>query len=118
MSTAIKMVLTDFTRIEGVNGVAIVSKDGFVIESVMPGGNIDPDALAAMITTLAGAAHQLSEELKLGDMDLLIGEYKNNYVLVADMEKAYFVVVADRRAVLGRIRYEIKRQRDRIRAAL
>ena len=118
MSSALRTVLTDFTRIEGVTGVALVSKDGFIIESIIPGGGIDPDALAAMVTTLIGAAQRIAEELKFGDLDIVMAEYRNNYLLLEDVGPAYFVVIADRRAVLGRIRFEMKRQRDRIRAAI
>jgi len=117
-STPIRSVLTDFTRIEGVQGVALVSKDGFIIDSIIPGGGIDPDALAAMVTTLLGAASRLSEELKFGDLDIIMAEYRNNYVLLQDLGPAFFVVIADRRAILGRLRYEMRRQRDRIRAVL
>ncbi len=117
-TSPLRAVLTDFTRIEGVQGVAVVSKDGYMIDYIMPAGGIDPDALAAMVTTLIGAAGRLAEELRLGDIDLLTVEYRNSYVLMEDIGPAFFVVLADRRAILGRIRYEMKRQRDRIRAAL
>ncbi len=110
--------MTEFTRIEGVRGCAVIGKDGFVIENVLMGGGIDPDALAAMVTTLYGTADRLGGELKLGDVDIAIIEYANNYVLVQDLGEALFTVLADKRAILGRIRFEMKRQRDRVRAAL
>ncbi len=118
MSSALRTVLSDFTRIEGVSGVALISKDGFPIEYIMPRGDVDPEALAAMVVTLIGAATRISEELRFGDLDIVTAEYRNNYLLMEDVGPAFFVVIADRRAVLGRIRFEMKRQRDRIRAAL
>ncbi len=75
MSSALRTVLTDFTRIEGVAGVAFVSKDGFVIESIIPGGGI--------------------EELRFGDLDIVVAEYRSNYLLLEDVEPAYFVVIAE-----------------------
>ncbi len=116
-ATPLRSVLMDFTRIEGVQGVAIVSKDGFIVDSVISGG-FDPEALAAMVTTLAGTATRISEELRFGDLDILIGEYRNNYLLLEDLGEAYLVVIADKRAILGRVRYEVRKQRDRVRAAL
>lgn len=89
-----------------------------MIESVMPAGAMDPDALAAMIVTLYGAATKMSEELKMGSIDLLTVETATNYVLLQDLGEVVFAVIADRTALLGRIRYEMRRQRDRIRAAL
>ncbi|KSW10735.1 dynein regulation protein LC7 [Pyrodictium occultum] len=119
MSSPMRVVLTDFTRIEGVTAAAIVSKDGFVIDYVHTGeASIDPDSLAAMVTTLYGAATRLGEELNLGDITDVIIEYRNNYVLFDDVGEALTVLVADRRAILGRLRYELKKQRERIRSAL
>ena len=118
MSSALRSILSDFTRIEGVNGACIISKDGFVVEHVMPGITMDLDALAAMIVTIYGASGRLSEELKLGDLDLMTLEYLNNIVLIENLGDVLLAVIADRRAILGRIRYEIKRQKDRIKAAL
>ncbi len=118
MSSPLRVVLTDLTRIEGVTGVAVVSKDGFVIDYVMPGGGIDLDALAAMVTTLYGAATRLGEELRMGEIENFMVEYRNNYVLLDDLGEALVVLLAERRAILGRLRYELRRQRDRIRAAL
>jgi len=118
MSSALKTVLSDFTRIEGVRGACIISKDGFMVESVMPVGGIDPDALAAMIVTLFGTAVKMGEELKMGSTELVTIEFMNNYVLIEDLGDVVFTVIAERAALLGRIRYEMKRQKDRVRAAL
>ncbi len=119
MSSATRVVLSDFTRIEGVNAAVIVSKDGFVIDMVHSGeASFDPDSLAAMITTLYGASSRLGEELQLGEPDMVTLEYKNNYILVEDVGEALVAVLADKRAILGRIRYELKKQRDRIRSVL
>jgi len=119
LSTPLQAILGEFTRLQGVRGAIIVSKDGFVIEASIPGGlGIDLDALAAMITTVYGAAERMGSELKLGDMDMLIFEYANSYVLIQDLGEAIFSVISDRTAYLGRVRYEMKKQKDRIRAAL
>jgi predicted regulator of Ras-like GTPase activity (Roadblock/LC7/MglB family) len=117
-SSPLRVVMSDFTRIEGVNGCAVISKDGFVIDSIITGANIDPDALAAMVTTLYGTADRLGSELKLGDVDIVIVEYANNYALLQDIGEALFTVIADKRTILGRIRFEMKRQKDRLKAAL
>ncbi len=119
MSSPLQTIVAEFTRIQGVRGAIIVSKDGFVIEASTPGGlEIDLDALAAMITTVYGAADRMGSELKLGDMDMVILEYANSYVLLEDLGEAVFTVISDRTAYLGRIRYEMKKQKDRIKAAL
>ncbi len=119
MSSPMRVVLTDFTRIEGVLAAAIVSKDGFVIDMVHTGeATFDPDSLAAMITTLYGASVRLGEELGIGELSDVILEYKNNYALIEDVGEALVALIADKRAILGRLRYELKKQRERIRSVL
>lgn len=117
-ASPLRAILTEFNRLEGVRGTIVISKDGFPIEILLTATNIDPEALSAMVVTLFGSADKLSSELRLGDTEIIIIEYSNNYVLVQDLGEALFTVLADRRAILGRIRFEMKRQRDRIRAAL
>lgn len=119
MSSPMRVVLADFTRIEGVQAAAIVSKDGFIIDHVFTGEtSFDPDSLAAMVTTLYGAATRLGDELNLGDITGVIIEYRNSYILFDDVGEALVVIVADRRAILGRLRYELRKQRERIQSVL
>ncbi|HID41604.1 MAG TPA: roadblock/LC7 domain-containing protein [Pyrodictium sp.] len=114
-----RVVLTDFARIEGVQAAGIVSKDGFVIDYVFTGEtSLDLDSLAAMVTTLYGAATRLGDELNLGDITGVIIEYRNSYMLFDDVGEALVVIVADRRAILGRLRYELRKQRERIKSVL
>ena len=78
-SSPMRVVLADFTRIEGVQAAAIVSKDGFIIDHVFTGEtSFDPDSPAAMVTTLYGAAARLGDELNLGDITGVIIEYRNS----------------------------------------
>jgi len=78
-SSPMRVVLADFTRIEGVQAAAIVSKDGFIIDHVFTGEtSFDPDSPAAMVTTLYGAATRLGDELNLGDITGVIIEYRNS----------------------------------------
>ncbi|AEM39296.1 Roadblock/LC7 family protein [Pyrolobus fumarii 1A] len=114
----LRRVLSDFARIEGVRGIAVVSKDGFVIDAVVPVGGLDLEALAAMVMTVYGASERLGEELRLGKNELITGEYENGIMLVYDIGDAVVAVVAEKSAILGRIRYELKRQAPRIKAAL
>ncbi len=114
----LRRVLSDFARLEGVRGVAVVSKDGFVIDAVVPVGGLDVEALAAMVMTVYGAGERLGEELKVGKSELITGEYEHGMILIYDIGDAVVTVVAEKTAILGRIRYELKRQAPRIKAAL
>jgi predicted regulator of Ras-like GTPase activity (Roadblock/LC7/MglB family) len=118
-ASPMRAVLADFTRIEGVVAAALISKDGFVIDFVHTGeARFDPDSLAAMMTTLYGAGVRLGQELGLGELDDVILEYRGHYILVEDVGEALTALVADRRAILGRLRYELRKQKERIRSIL
>ncbi|MEB3765726.1 MAG: roadblock/LC7 domain-containing protein [Desulfurococcales archaeon] len=121
MSVAVGRVLTDIMRVPGVSAVFVVSKEGFIIEKAVGGGlDIDEDAAAAMITTVYGSTSQLGEELKLGTPDTVTLEYPGHYVLLHDLGGDHMVVVIAEKAkaILGRLRYEIKKQAPRIKQSL
>jgi predicted regulator of Ras-like GTPase activity (Roadblock/LC7/MglB family) len=113
------MILNEMIRVEGMKAILVVSKDGFLIDYVSQmGKEIDPESVAAMVVTVYGAMKRFGEEFNLGDLDLATGEYENNTVLIANLGEAIVVLITDKNALLGRIRYEIKKQRDRLKAAL
>ncbi len=121
MSAAVGRVLTDMIRIPGVAAVFVVSKDGFIVEKAVGGGlEVDEDAIAAMITAVYGSTNQLGEELKMGTPDTVTLEYPGHYVLLHDLGGEHMVaVMAEKaRAVLGRLRYEIRKQAPRIKQSL
>ncbi len=119
VESPLKLVLNEMMRVEGMKAILVVSKDGFLIEYVSQlGKEVDPESIAAMIVTVYGATKRFGEEFGLGDMDMSIIEYEKNTVLMADLGEAIVVVITDKSALLGRIRYEIKKQRDRLKAAL
>lgn len=114
----LKRILVDFSRIEGVKGAIVVSMDGFPIEAIVPSGDIDLEALAAMVITIYGAAKRFGDEFKLSDTEILMSEYAGGTLLIQKLRNAIFAVVADKTTILGRIRYEMERQKPRIEAAL
>ncbi len=117
VESPLKKILNEMTRVEGVKAVLVVSKEGFTIDfSAVE--EVDPESIAAMIVTLYGAATRFGEEFKLGNLEILTSEYENAVVLIAEVGDALVVMLADKSAILGRIRYELKRQKERIRAAL
>ena len=108
-------------RVPGVTATFIVSKEGFIVEKAIGGGvNIDEDAVAAMITTVYGSTTQLGEELNLGEPEMITLEFPGYYVLLNDLGGEHMIIVLAEKAkaVLGRLRYEIKKQSPRIRQSI
>ena len=115
----LRMILNEMMRVEGIKAVLVVSKDGFLIEYVSAlGKEIDPESIAAMIMSVYGALQRFAEEFNLGEMDMATAEYSKNMTLLTDIGEAIVVVITDRSALLGRIRYELKKQKERLKAAL
>ncbi len=116
--TPLKRVLTDLSRIPHVQGVFVVSKEGFIVESITASGAFDEEALAAMITTAMGSIETLGKELELGKPEIATLEFSGSITLITDLGEHVVALVAERGAVLGRLRYELKKQLPRIRASL
>ncbi len=114
----VRRVLSEIAKLEGVRGALVVSKDGFVIDAVIPAAGVNKDAVAAMVTSMFDAAANFSREFGLGDLNLMTIEYANSLALGAPVGDAYLVVLAESGATIGRIRYEIQKQKDRLKAAL
>ena len=114
----LKRVLSEFTRIEGVTGAIVVSKDGYVIDALVPTGEINAEAVGAMIVGVFNNSNDFGKELGLGDVALITAEYANGLVIAEDLGNAYLVVVAEKGAVLGRIRYEVQKQKERLKTLI
>lgn len=119
VESPLRRILNEMVRVEGVNAAMVISKDGFVIDFVLSAsGEIDPESVAAMLVTVHGAVKRFGEEFQLGNVELTTVEYEKGKVLLADVEDAIVVLITSKDALLGRVRYELKRQKDRIQAAL
>lgn len=120
MSSPLQRILGEMTRIPGVVAVFIVSKEGFVVDKAATGTlNIDEDAFAAMVTAVLGSIEQLGGELEIGRPETTTLEFPGHYLLIQDIGDNIVAMLADRsQAVLGRLRYELKKQAPRITNAL
>lgn len=101
-------VLSDFLSIEGVNAVALVGRDGFVIDSST---NLDMnmDALGAFVATSVEAAENLGKELKLGKMEQYLSEFTDGKVIMAPVKDDILAVFASENVVIGSVRYAINK---------
>jgi uncharacterized protein len=111
-------ILSDLTKVEGVNAAAIVGRDGFIIEHV---ANIqmDVDALGAMASTSVGTSEAMGIELGKGTFEQVIVELEKGPIILSLVtENEILAIVAEHGANIGRIRYEVKKNKDRITAAL
>lgn len=101
-------LLSGLTALRGVTAAAIVDGDGFPIR-LRHDFEIDQDALGVAVQIVLGAARQAAEKVNHGDTDLVLSENRQGLVLLAPLTKGLvLVVMTDRSAMLGAVRFELK----------
>lgn len=114
----LKPLLEEFLKIEGVTAAVVVGRDGFVIESAVS-GKVDIEALGAMASTGLGTAEAMGHTLQKGELAQMLVELERGPILLAPLSAEELIaLVADTNSNIGRIRYELKKNRERIVAAL
>ncbi len=118
MSEIARRILGEITRIEGVRAAIVVSRDGLVLDAVIPRRDINAEDIAVAIMQIFNAADKLGKDFGLGSSDITSVEYTNGIIMIGSMGENVLAVVAERGAMLGMIRNEIKKQKERLRAAI
>lgn len=114
----LKPLLEEFLKIEGVSAAVVVGRDGFVIESAVS-GKVDIEALGAMASTGLGTSEAMGSTLGKGELSQMLVECEKGPVLLSPLSADELIaLVADTTANIGRIRYELKKNKERIIAAL
>lgn len=114
----LQRVLRELIKTEGINTAVVVGADGFVIEHVSQ-INVDADALGAMASTSYGMSVAMGSLLSKGNCEHVLVELEHGPILLTLVSKnEILAVMAAKGANLGRIRYEMKKYKDRIAAAL
>lgn len=114
----LKQLLGEFLKLDGVTAAVVVGRDGFVIESAIS-GKVDIDALGAMASTGMGTSEAMGAELGKGDLRQMLVELDNGPILLSPLSTDELIaIVAETDVNIGRIRYELKKNKDRLIAAL
>jgi predicted regulator of Ras-like GTPase activity (Roadblock/LC7/MglB family) len=116
---SVKDQLAELAKVEGITSAVVVSRDGFVIEGVSSNGDIDNEAVGAVISAGMGSSAVMGSELKVGSMSQMMVEYERGVIVVNFLgDEAVLATVADLRANLGNVRYQVKKRAPGIQAAL
>lgn len=111
MAKSVKEALEDFLRIEGVTAVAIVGRDGFVIESASR-IKLDPDALGAVVASAIGASEMVGKDFSMGKLEQYLLEFEMGKAIIAAAGNDILVLTTDTTAVIGSVRYAVKKGID------
>ncbi len=91
---------------------AVVSIDGLIIASALP-GSVEEDRVSAMSAAMLSLGERISIELKRGDLDQVYIRGDNGYVMLTSVgQDAVLTVMASVNAKLGLIFLDIKRTAD------
>ncbi len=104
----LRAVLNEFLSVKGVIVAAVVGRDGFVIDSA-GSGDIDMEALGAMVATAIGTSESLGQEFELGAMESYLAEFAGGKILMAAVRDDILAVVTDPAAVIGGVRYSVRK---------
>jgi predicted regulator of Ras-like GTPase activity (Roadblock/LC7/MglB family) len=114
----LKQILGEFLNLEGVSAAVVIGRDGFVIESAVS-GKMDIDALGAMASTGIGTSEAMGRELGKGQLTQMLVELDKGAIIISPLSKDELIaIVGENVSNLGRIRYELKKNKERLVAAL
>jgi uncharacterized protein len=111
MAKSVKESLAEFLRIDGVSAVAVVGRDGFVIESASK-MKLDMDALGAVVASAIGASEMVGKDFAMGKLEQYLLEFEMGKAIIAAAGEDILVLTTDANAVIGSVRYAVKKGID------
>lgn len=113
----LKELLTEFTKLQGVNAVCLVGRDGFLLDSIAKTG-FDAEMIGAIASSGFGTSESMGKQLGKGAMLMSMVEFDDGPVLFSPVgADAIFVIIADRDANLGMVRMKLKKHAQDLAAA-
>jgi uncharacterized protein len=101
-------VLTDLKNVDGIEACAVVSREGLLIRSISQKEQF-AESIAALSSTMLGAAEIVTIELGKGTPDRIIVETEQGRLIaVSAAPKALLVVIVNSDIGLGLILFELK----------
>lgn len=112
-NTRFKLMVEELKKLQisspDIQASAIVSVDGLIIASALP-GNVEEDRVSAMSAAMLSLGERISIELQRGSLDQVYIRGDNGYVLLTSVgHEAVLTVMAGVNAKLGLIFLDIKR---------
>ncbi len=97
-------------RIEGLQALALVAKDGIPVESVSPGTDLDLEVLVAELMAQVRAISQNHTELSVGQVQhFAVSTDRVGFMISAVSSDYFLLAVLGLSASLGRARFELRR---------
>ncbi|MDD3294473.1 MAG: roadblock/LC7 domain-containing protein [Geobacteraceae bacterium] len=112
-------LLKELVELDGITTAVIVGRDGFVIDGVSNSGKMETDTVGAVISAGTGSSEVMGKELSVGFMTQGMMEYSDGMIMMSSVgNEAILAVVANPKANLGYVRFQIKKRMPAIEKAL
>jgi predicted regulator of Ras-like GTPase activity (Roadblock/LC7/MglB family) len=101
---------------DGVDAAIVLGHDGLLIDS-QSGPGVDAEDIAARIPAIIGAADELGTATARGELRTAVLEHQNGLAIVSVLSAdAILLVLVTPRANIGKLLFELRRNREHIAA--
>ncbi|WP_018110445.1 roadblock/LC7 domain-containing protein [Thermus igniterrae] len=111
-------VLKELKDTKGVQVVALLSEDGFVVEEVREEGALEASQLSARAATVLGTAKALAQTLGQEGLEEVMVEYPEGALLLVPLPGHHLLLFLDGVRSLGRVRLALKKALPKLEEAL
>ena len=99
---------------EGVDAAVVLGRDGLLIDSQTT-GNVNAESVAALIPSIVAAAEEFGTHASRGALTTAILEFEQGIAIIALLSTdALLLVLAQPSANVGRLLFELRRNRENI----
>jgi predicted regulator of Ras-like GTPase activity (Roadblock/LC7/MglB family) len=99
---------------EGVDAAVVLGRDGLLIDSQTT-GSVNAESVAALIPSIVAAAEEFGTHASRGALTTAILEFEQGIAIVALLSSdALLLVLAQPSANVGRLLFELRRNRENI----
>lgn len=114
---AMRRIVEDLIRVEGVIGSLLVGKDGLVVASTLLDEE-DAEILGAMSAAVFGEIDKATKRIGVGTLVDSIIDAKDGSILLLEAKELILVVITQRSVNLGLVKMEMRRAAKRISEAV
>ncbi len=109
MMATTKEILNELAKLQSVDAVCLVARDGFLLESIARTG-IDTEMIGAIASSGFGASESMGRQLEKGAITISMIEFEKGPVMFSPVgDDAFLVIIAEKDANLGMIRLKLKK---------
>lgn len=101
-------VLNSFLEIPGIQAIAIIGRDGFLLDVAGNAGRINQDALGASVALVYNGVEDMGRELNVLPSQVSTIEYAGAMIILMPVADAIAAVVCPDSKTLGVIRHKIR----------